>query len=90
MASGVQFHHKDVDLLVWEDEEDSAVNPWHDKKSLSLSVGWHGITDDYAEYDGMKSVESESGYDDDDGDSRNVRRCRAVRVWLKADADCIR
>lgn len=87
MASGLQFHRDDVDLLVWEDNANSAVNPWQAKKSLSINVGWHELTDDYAEYDGTKPVGSES-VDDDDNDRRSwdVRRCRAIRVWPKVGA----
>lgn len=81
MASGVPFHRDVVDLLVWEDEADSAVNPWRDEKSLRLNRGWHQLSDDYAEYDGTKFIESEP--DDDDGGSWDVRRCRAIRVWPK-------
>ncbi|MBL8297941.1 MAG: nucleotidyltransferase domain-containing protein [Rhodanobacteraceae bacterium] len=87
MATGLHFHRDDVDLLVCEDNANIAVNPWVDSKSLSINVGWHELTNDYAEYDGTKPVGSESDDDDDDdGRSWDVRRCRAILVWPKACA----
>lgn len=71
MRNGTRFGRDDVDFFVWEDGAKTAVNPWHADKAFDTNMAWHQLSEDYAEYDGVKGTRD--GFD--------VRRCRAVRVW---------
>jgi hypothetical protein len=71
MRTGTRFERDDVDFFVWEDGAETAVNPWHADKAFNVNMAWHQLSEDYAEYDGVKGT----------SESFDVRRCRAVRVW---------